>query len=924
MSNTTTIKQLMKKHLFYCFIILFIIHGCNNSEDRENPNKSSLSLSFAEGITRHWISPDFWGNRMQDWQVHDGRLECLRTQDRLKTVQLLTRELDTIGDQFHVQVQTGIIHPDKTYSEKAFTGFLIGAGGLSLDYRARAFLHKCSGANGGFVAALTPMGKLTFLSNEDALKEFPGIKPGKIEDPSILTKGIILDLRWQKKEESVLILSAIDINEKDTLARAELQGIPTEKLIGNIAMAVNYGPEDIDDPWGKSFWFDNFLLEGNKVKAYPDRAFGPVINAMYTLHHHDTLTLNAQLPALGSQDNDQVTLETRESGESDWQTIKTTTIDSIGWNAIFRLTNWNHKKDHQYRIKYTCKVEGNETDTFYYEGLIPKEPVDKQKLRVAGISCNNNFTTFRGEQLDFTIENIWFPHNDILEGLKAQSPDMMVHLGDQFYEINPTPPDDSGDFSSYVDYIYKWAQWCWTYGELTRIIPTVAIPDDHDVFQINLWGAKGKDTRDPLKAGDPNKPPLYEEKWWFYELDGGGYKLPPSWVNMVQHTQTGNLPPPFDPRPVKRGIKVYYTDLNYGGISFAILEDRKFKSAPGPLLPEAKIKNGYPQNPDFNVCTEGNIPEADLLGDRQLYFLNHWANDWKNTSMKAVLSQTIPACLSTSGPGDREKELEELDQGDIATDHQMNEDMDANGWPQHGRDSALMAIRKGFGFMIAGDQHLSSLVHHGVDEWEDAGYSFCVPATSNIAPRRWFPAYKGKNHQSGKPPYTGRYKDGFCNKISVKAVGNPYDSPYEPSILHDRATGYGMIIFDKKEKTITTEVWPRFAIDHLNDSLQFLGWPNTISMYENYGKKPAAYLPLVNTVGLNKPPVVQVINENQGQVIYTVRAKENSFQAWVFSDGKHTIKIGEPGRKMKTLTGLDAKQTKDQKPVELNFNLEDQ
>ena len=72
--------------------------------------------------------------------------------------------------------------------------------------------------------------------------------------------------------------------------------------------------------------------------------------------------------------------------------------------------------------------------------------------------------------------------------------------------------------------------------------------------------------------------------------DAGGYKMPPEWVNMVQRTQTSHLPDPFDATAVEQGIGVYYCNMNYAGISFAIIEDRKFKSAPKMLLPDAKVQ----------------------------------------------------------------------------------------------------------------------------------------------------------------------------------------------------------------------------------------------------------------------------------------------------------------------------------------------
>jgi len=117
---------------------------------------------------------------------------------------------------------------------------------------------------------------------------------------------------------------------------------------------------------------------------------------------------------------------------------------------------------------------------------------------------------------------------------------------------------------------------------------------------------------------------------------------------MVQRTQTAHLPDAFDPTPVAQNIDVYYTDLKYAGISFAIIEDRKFKSAPKPLLPEAKIYNGWAQNKTYDELAHSDVEGAVLLGQRQLDFLENWSVDWPdNTWMKVVLSQTIFANVAT-------------------------------------------------------------------------------------------------------------------------------------------------------------------------------------------------------------------------------------------------------------------------------------
>ena len=64
---------------------------------------------------------------------------------------------------------------------------------------------------------------------------------------------------------------------------------------------------------------------------------------------------------------------------------------------------------------------------------------------------------------------------------------------------------------------------------------------------------------------------------------------------------------------------------------------------------------------------------------------------------------------------------------------------------------------------------------------------------------------------------------------------------------------------------------------------------------DNFGKEAIAWLPTIKVTGLENSPVIQVKNENTGEIIYTVRAKTKTFDAKVFSKGKYTISLGEPG-----------------------------
>ena len=221
--------------------------------------------------------------------------------------------------------------------------------------------------------------------------------------------------------------------------------------------------------------------------------------------------------------------------------------------------------------------------------------------------------------------------------------------------------------------------------------------------------------------------------------------------------------------------------------------------------------------------------------------------------------------------------------------------------------------------MIGGDQHLGSIVHHGIDDWDDAGFSLCVPSVANLWPRRWFPPQPGRNHQPGMPPYTGQYLDGFGNHITVWAVSNPYLSNQERAELHDRAPGYGIARLSKNAQNITMECWPRYVNPLAADAKQYAGWPLTISLEENYGRKAVAYLPLLEFSDLEYP-VVQVLRESDGEPVYTVRVKGRSFRPKVFSTGTFTIRVGEPGTdRMKVFRNIHSESEKSQTSLKVEI-----
>lgn len=73
---------------------------------------------------------------------------------------------------------------------------------------------------------------------------------------------------------------------------------------------------------------------------------------------------------------------------------------------------------------------------------------------------------------------------------------------------------------------------------------------------------------------------------------------------------------------------------------------------------------------------------------------------------------------------------------------------------------------------------------------------------------------------------------------------------------------------------------------------------------EGYGRAPYGYLPTLIVEGL-VDPVVQVVSELEGDVVYTIRIQGSRFSPKVFEPGAYTVKVGEPGtNNLQTFLGL--------------------
>ena len=814
---------------------------------------------------RLWTGKHYWANRLQDWEVKNGKASC-RTADfkwNSRTLQLISGRISNNASELELSVNVAAVDvSDKKLYSGALGGVLLGCG-EELDVWGASLAHESFAPGSGLACGINGRGHLVIRDLENGGKT---LAEGKQQFDINISNGIGVKITQKSPLWQIKVTSGTESIVTD---------VSWDKLSGNVALVSH--PGIINEKDGKKlsgispvrFAFSDWKVKGDAFRLN-GQDLGPIVSSQYTLSR-GTMKMTAQLMPVTTRENvENVELQVKKNGK--WTTIDKAPVIVPGYSATFRVIGWNDSQDTAYRLIYRDKMRDGSDKIGIWEGTIRKDPKDKKDIVVAAFTGNHNMT--RWSCRDWNLDGVAYPHKDLYDRVVQHKPDLLFWSGDQVYEWDsPTHADKSGTENSYYDYLYKWYLFCISSREMTKDIPSVCITDDHDVFQGNIWGAGGK------------KAPYQEY---------GGYELPVEWIRMVERTQTSHLPDPFDPREVAQGIGVYYTDMVYGRISFAILEDRKFKSGPrGTVIPLDQIARAdHIVDPKIDLRSYDK-PGLKLLGDRQLKFLNHWSKDWKGADQKCVLTQSVFANMATHHG------KEALNRGGF-----LVADLDSNGWPQTGRRKALEEIRRGYAFTVGGDQHLGSMIQHGIDNWNDCGWALTVPSIANYYPRGWYPTHKGNKHIAGMPDYTGEYLESFKNKVTVWAVNNPDKrSGKEPASIHDRMPGYGIIKFHKPTAKITMECWPRWA-NPAKPEQQYTGWPKTVTVDEQYGRKAVTYLPELKIKGL-KNPVVQIINEKTDQVVYTRRIKGNSFCPKVFAKGSYTIKVGNPDtNKWKTFKGI--------------------
>ena len=725
---------------------------------------------------RVFLGGEFWANPIEDWRIRDGWAECLVVSGN-RSIHSLTRALRNAEGSFSMSVR--VLKPEELKKDGG-AGFRIGVKSDIDEYRSNCF------ANGGIDAGLVEGRLVLGRESAELAKPFAG---GEFRLTLEGTPG-----------------------DGDRYDLALTASLPDGALIGSVALAarkpfvtgnlalvsqMTLPPKGRNE--GPGWRFSHWEVSGDAIAATPDHRFGPILWTMYSLSDSRgddgfVMKLSALTGPLATTAPQEIELLVERDGA--WQSLGKAALDPDAWVATFRIPKWDQTRDTPYQVVYREKLSDGGEVTDKWTGRIKASP-EGRPLRLAALTCQNDYA---------------FPYEPVAKNLVKLDPDLFYFSGDQLYEnhggfgVIRAPADPA-----ILNYLRKFYQHGWAFREAMRNAPTLCIPDDHDVFQGNYWGEGGAAMKiTPDDSGASSK---------------GGYIQPVKMVNVVHKTNAGHHPDYFDPTPIEQGMSVYYGDMVYGGVGFAILGDRQFKSGPERVKVDGP-RADHVVGKDFDTASLDQ-PGLVLLGERQERFLEAWGDDWRGHTIKVLLSQTLFANAATHHG---------------SYDGYLKADLDSGGWPQTPRNRAVSILRKSMALHVNGDQHLGTLVQYGVEKQRDANWSFCTPAIAVGYPRWWRPDELGMPHEhrpSHGLPDTGEYLDGLGNRIYFYAVGNPIvpvaKNRYEKA--HEKGSGFGLITIDPAAKTYRLEAF-RFLIDATDGKPknQFPGWPLTIHQTENRGE----------------------------------------------------------------------------------------
>ena len=384
------------------------------------------------GVTRTWLGPELWANRLQDFRVANGRYEAVAVgAGRMRSVALLTRSVRLGTGTLSLSMLTGTLA-----GGAGFSGFLLGAGAGALDYRAAALVQAASGTGGGLLCTYENDGRCRFRAHtaETNQLSYPVRSTGSAGPARTTAEQVMLTVTAAPSVPAgtfLLTLTATRVSNGQVLSTATLDGVADAAIAGGV-LAVS-GPVGST---AARFWFRSITTGGTKLVTTAQRAMGPILGTLYSLNG-GVLKMSVQLFPIGSGEPHDVTLQYRRTGTTTWTTGPNAQVGErvhspatgvrLGHHTSVRLPGRLRGRD-----AVPVDVPGNRAGC-------PRDAVDRRRrggqlhhpqLPAAGPREPVHAQARRRDRAGlYTSRNLYFPYAELTGNLAKQRPHLLAALG---------------------------------------------------------------------------------------------------------------------------------------------------------------------------------------------------------------------------------------------------------------------------------------------------------------------------------------------------------------------------------------------------------------------------------------------------------------------------------------------------------------
>lgn len=239
-------------------LVLSLISGLFLTCDNPDAKVYSFKSDFTD-ISETWVGSEYSANSIEDWQVSNGRIECLVSNEN-RNIHLLTQRLEKEKGAFKMKVSLGFFNRSIIKNNKNWAGFSIGSKGAFNENRDSIVLGE------RLNIGVCTNGSL-FIGEPS-----PNHKNDKVIDR--LSRGIDFHLSASPEGDTyALNVSVHDSETGAVLSNISKNGLTSNQLIGDLALMSNFestGKQETN--LTKSTWFKDWELSGSKVMEIRDRS----------------------------------------------------------------------------------------------------------------------------------------------------------------------------------------------------------------------------------------------------------------------------------------------------------------------------------------------------------------------------------------------------------------------------------------------------------------------------------------------------------------------------------------------------------------------------------------------------------------------------------------------------------------------------